>query len=159
MTIIESTGNEVNVYGRSPNIYTEYSSSSKKNSIFGLGFPVGKNNHIGGYFKKTTDIDLIRGAVKQLLLTTKGERLMLPNYGCNLRKFLFQPLDSDTFEEIRREIETSFYNYIVGARITKLTVLPTDVVGNAGGVGLVVVLSLNLNSDDLEVFDVEVSVS
>jgi phage baseplate assembly protein W len=114
---------------------------------------------MGGYFKKTTDIDLIRGAVKQLLLTTKGERVMLPNYGCNLRKFLFQPLDSDTFEEIRREIETSFYNYIIGARITKLTVLPTDVVGSAGGVGLRVVLSLDLNSNDLEVFDVEVTVS
>lgn len=84
---------------------------------------------------------------------------MLPNYGCNLRKYLFQPLDETTFKNIRTEIQTSFYNYIVGAEIAKLTVLPTGVLGPAGGNSLQVILTLRLNTADLEVFDVGVTIS
>ena len=84
---------------------------------------------------------------------------MLPNFGCNLRKYLFQPLDESTFESIKREIQISFSKYIVGARISKLAVFPLGAVGPAGGNSLKVVLSLKLDSADLETFDVEVNIS
>ena len=75
------------------------------------------------------------------------------------KKYLFQPLDETTFTGIRNEIETSFRNYIVGARIAKLSVFPTGESGPAGGNSLQVILSLKLDKSDLEVFDVGVTIS
>ena len=108
---------------------------------------------------KSSGISMIKAAVKQLLMTQRGERIMLPNFGCNLRKYLFQPLDESTFEAIKREIQYSFKNYIVGAHIAKLAVFPVGYAGPAGGNALKVVLSLKLDTADLETFDVEVNIS
>ena len=60
---------------------------------------------------------------------------------------------------IRREIETSFRNYIVGATIVKLSVFPTGEAGPAGGNSLKVILSLKLDKSDLEIFDVGVKIA
>jgi len=83
---------------------------------------------------------------------------MLPNYGCRLRKFLFQPLDEATFTQIKDEIKFSFSNYIVGASIKRIAVFPLGESGPAGGNSMKVVLSLQLNENETQVFDVEATV-
>jgi phage baseplate assembly protein W len=148
----------VNVYGIIPDKFSLQAPSSKKKEVYGLTFPLGLEKNNGGFFKKNSGINLIRQSVKQLLLTEKGERLMLPNYGCNLRKFLFQPLDENTFTAIKEEIRNSFSNYIVGAKIVKLAVFPTGDTGPAGGNSMQVILTLELDADELRVFDVEVNI-
>jgi len=145
----------VNLYGRIPPSINVVGSTSKKAQVFGLNFPIGRNRDRGGFFQKTSGIPMIRDAVKQLLLTERGERLMLPNFGCNLRKFLFQPLDENTFTQIKDEIKFSFYNYIVGAEIRKIAVFPTGDAGPAGGNSLKIILTLLLDEDQTQVFDVE----
>ena len=147
-----------NLYGSVQERYNSQSIKSQRKHIYGLQYPLGSSDS-GGIFSKSTGIQMIKNSVEQLLLTQRGERIMLPNYGCNLRKFLFQPLDETTFRGIREEIETSFYNYIVGAVIEKLQVFPTGDAGPAGGNSLQVILSLKLDKADLEVFDVGVTVS
>jgi hypothetical protein len=67
-------------------------------------------------------------------------------------------LDEITFEEIKEEIQYSFNNYIVGARIKRLAVIPLGDVGPGGGNSLLVRLILSLDEDDLKVFDVEVKI-
>lgn len=148
----------VTIYGITQNRFIEDSPKTTKKAIYGLGFPLGKNTKTGGFFVKTSGIELIKNAVKQLLNTERGERVMLPKYGCNLRRFLFQPLDEVTFEEIKEEILYSFNNYITGARIKRLAVIPLEDVGPAGGNSLLVRLILSLVEDDLKVFDVEVRI-
>jgi len=147
-----------NIYGKIQERYTVEAVQSKKKEIYGLQFPLGSSPN-GGIFSKSSGIQMIKNSVQQLLLTERGERIMLPNYGCNLRKYLFQPLDETTFQGIRNEIETSFRNYIVGAKIAKLSVFPTGDAGPAGGNSLQVVLTLKLDTADLEVFDVGVTIS
>jgi len=83
---------------------------------------------------------------------------MLPSFGCNLKRYLFQPLDEDTFESIKQEILFSFKKYIVGARVLKLSVFPLGESGPAGGNSLKIILVLQLIEDDLTVFDVEVQI-
>ena len=84
---------------------------------------------------------------------------MLPGYGCNLKRFLFQPLDELTFEAIKREIQSSFNQYIVGAYITKIRVIPLGDVGPSGGNTLKIALDLRLSAEKLQVFGVEVVLS
>jgi hypothetical protein len=148
----------VSVYGKIPPRYMLQAPKSQRQEVYGLGFPLGLISG-EGYFTKRSGIKMITDSVKQLLLTEKGERIMLPNFGCTLRPYLFQPLDESTFESIKREIEYSFNNYIVGAHIAKLAVFPTGDFGPAGGNSLKVILSLKLDTADLEIFDVEVDIS
>jgi hypothetical protein len=148
----------VNIYGKIPPRYIQQTPTSKRQEVYGLNFPLGSSND-GGIFGKKSGVEMIKNSVKQLLRTEKGERVMLPNFGCNLRKYVFQPLDQTTFENIKREILYSFKNYIVGANIAKLSVFPLGEAGPAGGNSLKVVLSLQLDTADLETFDVEVDIS
>ena len=83
---------------------------------------------------------------------------MLPNYGCNLKKYLFQPITQQLFQEIQETISTSFANYIVGARLLKVGVFETGEYDAAGGNQIRVVLSIQLSTDDLEIFDVEAKI-
>jgi len=148
----------VNIYGKIPPRYIKQGPTAKRQEVFGLNFPLGSAND-GSFFSKSSGVEMIKNSVKQLLRTEKGERVMLPNFGCNLRKYLFQPLDQTTFENIKREILYSFKNYIVGANIQKLAVFPLGETGPAGGNSLKVLLTLQLDTADLEIFDVEVDIS
>lgn len=59
-------------------------------------------------FKADYDIEAIRNSLVNLFSTTPGQKILNPEYGLDLRKFLFLPATVDTAEEIRREIYTQF---------------------------------------------------
>ena len=83
-------------------------------------------NHANGYFSKSSGLQLIRSSLRSLIKTDLGERFMLPDYGCNLRKFLMEPLDESTFRLIKEEIETSVSKYLKAVKIGKLQVFETN---------------------------------
>lgn len=97
----------------------------KKNKVYGLGFPIGSRLN-GGFFQKRSGLDLVKGNIRQLLQTEKGERVMLPNYGCNLRQYLFQPLDEITFREMKHEILSSLSKYSRGTEVLRLRIFPSE---------------------------------
>ncbi len=61
--------------------------------------------------KNTADVKMtsaeedIKRSLYILLSTTVGERVMQPAYGCNLRRFLFEPLNATTVAYIRKLVE------------------------------------------------------
>ena len=57
-----------------------------------------------------------------LLLTRKGSRYYLPNFGTRLLEYIFEPLDGPTFSDIESEIRDSVSTYIPGIQITNLSV-------------------------------------
>ena len=67
-----------------------------------------------GFFLKlnTVDNDAIKADLLHLILTNKGERLYLPDFGTNLRQYLFEPQDGITNEDIRNEITEAVKKYI-----------------------------------------------
>lgn len=67
--------------------------------------------------KRALKSDLIH-----LLLTTPGDRLYLPDFGTNLRQFLFEPNDSRTQTGIKEEIQRAVNKYIPNLKITELKV-------------------------------------
>ena len=94
-------------------------------------------------------------ALHQLLQTERGERVMLPKYGCNLQKFLFQPLDRTTFKAIKEEILFSCENYLDGATVRKISVLAGGEVGSMGNHALHIALLLQMD-DDEAIFNEEI---
>lgn len=138
-----------------PNIIKDKLKSKIKNT-YGLMFPLGKDTRTGGFFSKASNMKAVEAAIKQLLRTEPGERVMLPRYGCSLRKYLFQPLDEVTFESIKRQIQHSFNRYIVGANLLSLRVEPLGPTGPSGGNSLRVTLLVGLKEEDLAQIEVEV---
>lgn len=51
----------------------------------------------------------IRQSVEIILRTEPGERLLHPTFGTKLHQFLFEAMDSQTEEMIRREVRHSLY--------------------------------------------------
>lgn len=157
-----TNSNNISVYGTTSNSIpkqVERRVSHKDREIFGLSFPIGGKKDTGGHFSKSSGVELVKGAVKQLMQTKKGERVMHPSFGVDLEKYLFEPLDQDVFEQIKAEILYAFNRYIVGAKLLKLKVVPVDSITVAGGNGLVITLILALDKEPLKTFDVEVEIS
>jgi phage baseplate assembly protein W len=56
-----------------------------------------------------------------LLLTQKGERYYMPDYGTNLLKFIFEPNDTLTATDVEQEIKNTVAAYIPALKITLVT--------------------------------------
>ena len=57
------------------------------------------------------DASAIKQAIVNVLLTNKGERLMNPRYGSDIRRFLFEPLDYGTAFQIKGNIRDTLERF------------------------------------------------
>ena len=148
----------VNYYG------TDYSPRTKKyvsdqlKSGRGMVYPIGEEKKTGGFVSSNTGVRKVKDALQQLLKTERGERVMLPKFGCNLKKYLFQPLDYQTFTEIKEEVLFSCSKYLQGATVQKVRVLQGDKVGKFGESSIHILLVLKLTDESETVFCEEVVV-
>jgi len=76
---------------------------------FGIGFNFGKS--INGYFSTSADKKLVKENMKQILLTNPGERIMLPDFGVGLRRYLFEMNDEQLATVIREKIVQQVAKY------------------------------------------------
>jgi len=113
--------NSINVYGKSipPQVKNTINLKLKKN--VGFKYPI-EVNPIRGYFTKDIGLNLIKNNLSTLLKTEPGERFMLPQYGCSLRKYLMEPLDEFTFSQVRDTIKNSIYRYLSKVTISGLKI-------------------------------------
>lgn len=68
----------------------------------------------------------IKSNLIHLLLTNKGERFYLPDFGTNLKKFIFNQNDNISVNEIRDEINLSISKYLPNLKVTNLSVNPSE---------------------------------
>jgi phage baseplate assembly protein W len=89
---------------------------------YGVTFPF--RDSFDGKYLDTTDFedDEIRSSLIHLLLTRKGARYFLPDFGTRLYEFIFEPLDGPTFNQIEAEIRDSVEKYIPNLLINKISV-------------------------------------
>lgn len=81
-----------------------------------------------GYFldMTKTNKNAIKSNLMHLLLTNKGERLYLPDFGTNLRKYLFEPNASNVALNIKDEIQSTIDKYIPNLQIDNLEVIKSE---------------------------------
>jgi phage baseplate assembly protein W len=79
-----------------------------------------------GYCFKTTKItkDAVRSDLAFLLYTAKGERWYEPDWGTDLRKFIFEPNDNITDSDIIEEIRKTVNKYLPIVNIQKVDITP-----------------------------------
>ncbi|MAI37809.1 MAG: hypothetical protein CBB67_005910 [Alteromonadaceae bacterium TMED7] len=60
---------------------------------------------------KKVDVNAVKQALKNVLLTRKGEKPFEPNYGSGVYDLLFEPMDYFIASVMQKEIETTIENY------------------------------------------------
>ena len=84
-----------------------YIEDNDENIFIGIDLPFRKSNSIEGYFASTsTTIEAVKNNIRNLVNTHQGERLMQPQLGINLRKYLFEQFSDDKdfdFEKHKQE--------------------------------------------------------
>lgn len=93
-----------------------------KKRFINPAFPF-RNSDEGNFIRLTrTDSEAIKADIVHIILTQKGERLYLPEFGTNLRKFIFEPKDAPTYNDMRREIREAITTYIPNLTIDEIEI-------------------------------------
>lgn len=82
-----------------------------------------KNSSKGFFLDLNSDDNsAIKADLMHLILTRKGQRLYNPDFGTDLLRYIFQPEDGLTFNEIKNEIITVVKKYLPKLNITDVLV-------------------------------------
>jgi phage baseplate assembly protein W len=86
------------------------------------------NNSPNGFFLEMNSNDnaAIKADLVHLILTRKGQRLYLPDFGTDLVKFIFDQNDDITLDLVKEEIKTVVKKYLPNLTITNITVTHSD---------------------------------
>jgi phage baseplate assembly protein W len=76
----------------------------------GWSFPPAFGNR-DGQVKMLSDVEDIQSSLEILLTTRPGERVMRPDYGCNLDELLFEPLTTTFKTYIKDLVSTAILYY------------------------------------------------
>ena len=89
---------------------------------YGLTFPFVTS--FNGKYLDLSDYSAeeIRSNLIHLLLTRKGSRYFLPDFGTGLLEYIFEPLDGPTFKNIESEIRDSVQKYMPQLQLTNINI-------------------------------------
>ena len=84
-------------------------------------FPL-KRDDVDGYDMMTDLREVSRFHLKNLLLTSPGEKISNPNYGVGMKRYLFEPLNSSLTALIKSNIEIQIRSYLEYLLLEQVTV-------------------------------------
>jgi uncharacterized protein len=79
-----------------------------------------------GGLARVDGMDLIRQSVSTILDTEPGERVMLPGFGCGLRRYLMEPNTLTTRTSMAADIRTALETWEPRIRLVNVAVTPGE---------------------------------
>ena len=67
---------------------------------------------VDGFKLNKTFKQVVKQNLKMLVLTSPGERIMIPNFGVGIRRYLFENANNDTFDAIESKIREQVRIYM-----------------------------------------------
>jgi uncharacterized protein len=80
------------------------------------------NNSKGRDIKAAYDINAIKNSIINLFNTVPGERFLLPDYGCDLRQYIFEPISETNARFIGRTIKRSISQWEPRVKIVNISI-------------------------------------
>lgn len=95
-------------------------------STYGIDFPF-RDSELGNYVRMTNTPEReVRADLIHLLLTRKGSRYFLPDFGTRLYEYIFDQNDAVSFNHIEDEIRESIKKFIPNLDINSITVVSAE---------------------------------
>jgi len=124
------------------------------NIFIGLDMPLRKSEGREGNWKSTeTTIEAVKNNIRNLINTHRGERLMQPLFGMNLRNYLFQSFDEDVVVAIQNEIVDTFKKWLPFVLVRDIRVTSAD----NSTIEIKVIFSIQNDPNTLESIDVQIT--
>ena len=93
---------------------------------YGINFPF-RDSRRGDYLELTQlEAQQVKSDLIHLLLTRKGSRYYLPEFGTRLYEFLFEPFDGLTFDAIQSDIRDAVQQFMPNLLLNQITITPAD---------------------------------
>lgn len=94
---------------------------AKKTQYYGIKYPFTVNNEDGLFVDLNNDLrDKVGSEIAHVLLTPKGSRIMMPDFGTDLVKFIFDENIQDNWDDIEDEIKEAVAKYVPNASINEI---------------------------------------
>lgn len=91
---------------------------------YGVFFPF-RDSLQGDYLRLTqSSNEEIRADLLHLILTRKGSRYYLPDFGTRIYEFIFEPMDGPTFDAIKADVIQAVDRYIPNLQINDVSIQP-----------------------------------
>lgn len=88
----------------------------------GVTLPLQRGNT--GYFAQSSStLEQIKSNYRNLILTKKGERLMQPEFGCDIHSMLFENITEDMLETVRFAIVSATERWMPFLEVRELDVV------------------------------------
>jgi len=91
--------------------------------FYGYNFPFLSDSFV---LPPQEDARLIKNDLKQLLLTSPGERVMRPDYGTPIRKYAFEQLDRQSVTELHAGIRQAITRFEPRVQVVTITIVPKE---------------------------------
>jgi len=89
---------------------------------YGIAFPF-QDSDSGFFLKTTTTVaEETKADLIHLILTRKGSRYFLPDFGTRLYEYIFEPLDSTTFQAIDSELRDVIKKYVPNIIVNEIKI-------------------------------------
>lgn len=113
----------------------------------GIEFPLDHN--LTGFFRQSKTIpQQVKSNIKNLLLTSKGERVFQPNFGCDLRDLLFEQINSETLDRVDNSIRIALDTWLPYVNINDLIIVQSE--SNPNEITISLEYSTTLQPDALD---------
>lgn len=97
---------------------------SYKKQYYGIKFPFTSNNEDGLFVDLNDNLnEKVGSEIAHVILTPKKSRIRMPNFGTDLIKYLFNPNDETSWDDVKEEIKKSVSTFVPNASITDVNVL------------------------------------
>ena len=135
-----------------------YIEDRDENIFIGLDMPFHRGKSEGYFTSTTTVLDAVKVNIRNLLQTELGERLMQPNLGIKLRRFLFEPFTGETKLAIQNSIIDTFSFWLPFVNIVKVTVNMHESTSNIDNNTLKVFVEFSLKKDPETIESVQLNI-
>jgi len=116
--------------------------SENEDYSFGLTFPLTYNNQLGGFFPTSKTLrEQVSSNIKNLLLTSKGERVGLPEFGTDVTSILFEPMTPDLGSRLESSISDGISKWLPYVTIQNIFVVTPEAQPNS------VIISIEFSVD------------
>lgn len=92
-----------------------------KRTAIGVSIPFNATDVFNSTY---TTVDQVKSNLINYLLTNIGERVLNPNFGSNLRAFLFEGITESNLKSLEIKLTNDIQNYFPNVTIQSLTLTP-----------------------------------